>query len=193
MQGGNDMSDTHMNKENSVFQVAINLVLACLVSGLIIGVVYFITAPIAVEKNEMLKVQAMKGLVSDAESFEAVPNKDQWFEAKKDGKVIAYVIPSESKGYGGAIKMLVAVGADGKVIDYSILSSNETPGLGDNAAKQPFKSQFKGKLESDLTVVKDPSNKENIQAMTGATISSKAVTLAVKNAVNEVTEFTGGK
>lgn len=193
MQGGNDMSDTHMNKENSVFQVAINLVLACLVSGLIIGVVYFITAPIAVEKNEMLKVQAMKGLVSDAESFEAVPNKDQWFEAKKDGKVIAYVIPSESKGYGGAIKMLVAVGADGKVIDYSILSSNETPGLGDNAAKEPFKSQFKGKLESDLTVVKDPSNKENIQAMTGATISSKAVTLAVKNAVNEVTEFTGGK
>lgn len=187
------MSDTHMNKENSVFQVAINLVLACLVSGLIIGVVYFITAPIAVEKNEMLKVQAMKGLVSDAESFEAVPNKDQWFEAKKDGKVIAYVIPSESKGYGGAIKMLVAVEADGKVIDYSILSSNETPGLGDNAAKEPFKSQFKGKLESDLTVVKDPSNKENIQAMTGATISSKAVTLAVKNAVNEVTEFTGGK
>lgn len=187
------MSDTHISKDNSVFKVAINLVLACLVSGLIIGVVYFITAPIAVEKNELLKVQAMKELVSDAESFDAVPNKEQWFEAKKDGKVIAYVVPSESKGYGGAIKMLVAVSADGKVIDYNILSSNETPGLGDNAAKEPFKSQFKGKQEENLLVVKDPSNKDNIQAMTGATISSKAVTLAVKNAVNEVTEFTGGK
>lgn len=187
------MAESHISKDNSIFQVAINLVLTCLVSGLIIGVVYFITAPIAVQKNEMLKVQAMKALVSDAESFDPVGNKDQWFEAKKDGKVIAYVVPSESKGYGGTIKMLVAIGSDGKVIDYNILSSNETPGLGDNAAKEPFKSQFKGKKQEDLAVVKDPSNKENIQAMTGATISSKAVTLAVKNAVSEVTEFTGGK
>ena len=89
--------------------------------------------------------------------------------------------------------MLVAVTTDGKVIDYNILTSNETPGLGDNAAKEPFRSQFKGKQAEDLTVVKDPSNKEDIQAMTGATISSKAVTKAVKEAVEEVVQFTGGK
>ena len=82
--------------------------------------------------------------------------------------------------------MLVAVSPDGKVIDYNILSANETPGLGDNAAKEPFKSQFKDKTAEALTVVKDPSNKENIQAMTGATISSKAVTKGVKEAVEEV-------
>ena len=41
--------------------------------------------------------------------------------------------------------MLVAVTTDGKVIDYNILSANETPGLGDNAAKEPFRSQFKDK------------------------------------------------
>jgi electron transport complex protein RnfG len=187
------MSDAHVNKEYSIFQVAINLVAACLVSGLIIGVVYFITAPIAAQKNQMLTQQAMKDLVSDAQSFDTVPNKDSWYEAKKDGKVIAYVVPSESKGYGGAIKMLVAVSADGSVIDYNILSSNETPGLGDNASKEPYRSQFKGKKESNLTVVKDPSDKNDIQAMTGATISSRAVTLAVKNAVDEVADYTGGK
>lgn len=135
----------------------------------------------------------MKELVSDADNFKAVPDKEQWFAAEKGGKVIAYVVPSESKGYGGEIKMLVAISTDGKVIDYNILSSNETPGLGDNASKEPFRSQFKGKKEANLTVVKDPSDKEDIQAMTGATISSRAVTLAVKNAVNEVTELTGGK
>jgi len=187
------MSETHINKEDSIFKVAINLVAACLVSGLIIGVVYFITAPIAVQKNEMLKQQTMKELVKDAETFKEVPNKDQWFAAEKGGKVIAYVVPGESKGYGGPIKMLVAVTTDGKVIDYNILSSNETPGLGDNAAKEPFKSQFKEKQAEHLTVVKDPSNKEDIQAMTGATISSKAVTKAVKEAVEAVTEFKGGK
>ena len=89
--------------------------------------------------------------------------------------------------------MLVSVTSDGKIIDYNILSANETPGLGDNAAKEPFRSQFTGKQAEALTVVKDPSKKENIQAMTGATISSKAVTLAVKNAVEEVVQFTGGK
>ena len=89
--------------------------------------------------------------------------------------------------------MLVAVTADGKVIDYSILEHNETPGLGDNASKPAFRSQFKDKSSEQLVVVKDKSKAENIQAMTGATISSRAVTKAVKGAVDEVVAFTGGK
>jgi electron transport complex protein RnfG len=187
------MSHVDVKKEESIFKVAINLIMACLVSGLIIGIVYFITAPIATEKNEAIKQQSMKELVKDAETFKEVPSKKEWFAAEKAGKVIAYVVPVESKGYGGPIKMLVAVTTDGKVIDYNILSANETPGLGDKAAKEPFKSQFKEKKAEHLTVVKDPSDKEDIQAMTGATISSKAVTKAVKEAVEAVTEFAGGK
>ena len=187
------MSEAHVKKEYTVFQVASNLILACLFSGVIIGVVYFFTAPIAVEKNEMIKQQSMKELVKDAETFTAVQGKEEWFAAEKSGKVIAYVVPGETKGYGGPIKMQVAVTTDGKVIDYNIMSSNETPGLGDNAAKEPFKGQFKDKKAEHLAVVKDPSNKEDIQAMTGATISSKAVTKAVKEAVESVTAFAGGK
>ncbi|AWK50706.1 RnfABCDGE type electron transport complex subunit G [Clostridium beijerinckii] len=187
------MSDVDIKKEQSIFKIAINLIGACIISGVIIGIVYFITAPIAVEKNEMMKQESMKALVNDADNFKEISDKKEWFTAEKDGKVIAYVVPGESKGYGGAIKMLVAVTSDGKIIDYTILSANETPGLGDNAAKEPFRSQFAGKQAEDLTVVKDLSKKENIQAMTGATISSKAVTLAVKNAVEEVVQFTGGK
>ncbi len=187
------MEGAHVKKEYSIFQVAINLIITCLASGLILGLVYYVTAPIAAEKKEIAKQQSMRSLVSDADNFKAVPGKDQWFAAEKDGKVIAYVVPGESKGYGGEIKMLVAVKPSGEVIDYSITTSNETPGLGDNASKEPFRNQFKNKKESDLVVTKDASDKDDIQAMTGATISSKAVTLAVKNAVHEVTELTGGK
>lgn len=187
------MENAHVNKEYSIFQIAVNLIITCLASGLILGLVYYVTAPIAAEKKEVSKQESMKTLVSDADSFKAVSDKDQWFAAEKGGKVIAYVVPSESKGYGGAIKMLVAVKPTGEVIDYSITTSNETPGLGDNASKEPFKSQFKGKKEANLTVTKDASDKDDVQAMTGATISSRAVTLAVKNAVHEVTDFTGGK
>ena len=187
------MSDVDVKKEQSIFKVAINLIGACLISGIIIGIVYFITAPIAAEKSKMMTQQSMKALVADADNFKEVSGKEQWFTAEKDGKVIAYVVPGESKGYGGEIKMLVAVSSDGKVLDYSILTSNETPGLGSKAAEEPFKSQFKEKKADALTVTKDASNKENIQALTGATISSKAVTLGVKNAVEEVVKFTGGK
>jgi electron transport complex protein RnfG len=189
------MSEAHVkvNKEYSIFEIAINLVITCLVSGVIIGLVYFVTNPIATQKREIAKQESMKSLVSDADNFKAVDGKDGWFAAEKGGKIVAYVVPGESKGYGGAIKMLVAVKPTGEVIDYSITAANETPGLGDNASKEPFRNQIKGKKEANLVVTKDANDKDDVQAMTGATISSKAVTLAVKDAVHEVTELTGGK
>ena len=181
------------DKNNSIFKVAFNLIMACFISGCVIAAVYFVTAPVAAQKAEMMKQESMQGLVKDADSFKAVDGKKDWFAAQKDGKTVAYVVPGESKGYGGKIKMLVAVTADGKVIDFTILEHNETPGLGDNAQKPAFRGQFAGKASEHLTVVKDKGNKDDIQAMTGATISSRAVTKGVKQAVDEVTAFTGGK
>jgi electron transport complex protein RnfG len=187
------MSAEHVEKHYSIFQIAMNLTAACFVSGAIIAGTYFVTAPIAAQKAIVLKNNAMKALVKDAESFKVVDGKKEWFAAQKGGKTIDYVIPSESKGFGGAIKMLVAVTPDGKVIDYDILVHNETPGLGDNANKPAFRGMFKGKTADKLEVTKDPSKTDNIQAMTGATISSRAVTKGVKEAVEQVVEFAGGK
>jgi len=180
-------------KKYSIFQIAINLTIACFISGAIIAVTYFITAPVAVKTAAKIKTDAMKSLVTNAQKFNSVKNKTGWFAAEKDGKVIAYVVPAESKGYGGAISMLVSVTPEGKIIDFAILDSNETPGLGQNADKEPFKSQFKGKGTKDLVVVKDATKVNNIQAMTGATISSKAVTKGIKEAVEQVSQFVGGK
>lgn len=189
------MSGAHETKEYTIFQIAMNLAAACLVSGVIIALVYYFTAPIATEKSAMLKTQAMKALVKSADKFEPVEGKKDWFAAEKDGKIIDYIVPGESKGFGGAIKMLVAVTADGKVEGYSILAHNETPGLGDNADKAPFKNQFIGKVLEKLVVVKDPAQSDKIQAMTGATISSRAVTKGIAEAVEEVVKFQaeGGK
>ena len=184
MTGGN----TH-----SVFKIAANLAAACLVSGIVIGAVYYVTAPVAAQKAEIMQQESMKALVKDADSFTEVSDHAGWFAAKKAGKIQAYIVPSETKGYGGRIKLLVAVTADAKVIDYTILEHNETPGLGDKAQKIDFRQQFAGKGSENLQVVKDKSNTEAIQAMTGATISSRAVTKGVKQAVDAVAELTGGK
>lgn len=179
----------HSQEEtNSIFKVGINLTIACLLSGLIIAGTYAVTAPVAERERENLKTQAMKELVQDAESFKPVDGKAEWFAAVKGGKTIAYVVPAESKGYGGAIKMLAAVGGDGKVIDYKILSHLETPGLGDKATEPKFRKQFNGKSAQDLEVVKVPTDK-NIQALTGATITSRAVTKGIREVAEQVAAY----
>ena len=177
---------------SSIFHIASNLVAACFISGIVIGAVYYVTAPIAAEKAEQMKQESMRELVADAEAFQPVDGHEGWFVAEKDGAAVAYIVPSETKGYGGRIRMLVAVTGEGKVIDFSILEHNETPGLGDNAQKPAFRNQFREKDAHLLEVVKDPSDKEHIQAMTGATISSRAVTLGVRQAVDAVVAFKGG-
>lgn len=182
-----------MSGETNVVKVAANLTLACLFSGVIIAGVHTITAPEAARQKELAKTQAMQELVKDADQFTPIAGKNGWFEAKKGGKLLAVVLPSESKGYGGAIKLLVAVAPDGKVYDFKVLGHNETPGLGDNIKKPKFKDQFAGKSLEQLNVVKQPvSDGSAVEAITGATISSRAVTAAVREAVEAVAaESTG--
>ena len=178
--------------EHSIVKIASNLAMACFISGLVIGAVYYVTAPVAAQKAEEMKQESMRSLVAEADSFADIPGEEGCFAAQKDGRTVAYIIPSESKGYGGRIKLLVAVDTEGKVLDFNILEHNETPGLGDNAQKPAFRNQFAGKGAELLEVTKDPSNKENIQAMTGATISSRAVAKGVKEAAEKAGELAKG-
>jgi Na+-translocating ferredoxin:NAD+ oxidoreductase subunit G len=187
------MSAEHHDSNSSILKIALNLTATCLISGVIIAGTYFVTAPVAAQKAVETKQNTMKALVPQADSFKEIEGKNAWYAAEKGGEIIAYVVPGETKGYGGAIQLLVAVSKEGTVIDYSCTKHNETPGLGDKATKSPFKDQFEGKSSANLVVTKDPSNKNDIQAMTGATISSRAFTKAVKQAVDEVVEFEGGK
>lgn len=184
------MSD---EKKYSIFQIAINLTAACFISGIIIAAVYFITAPISEKNAQIQKENSMKELITDATSFRAVEGKENFYEALNNDKVIGYVVSTETKGYGGTITIMSAVDTDGTVIGYNILSHNETPGLGDRTAKAPFKDQFKGKTVETLKVTTDKSDETDIQAITGSTISSKAVTDGVKTAVEEVDQYIGGK
>ena len=183
------MAENH--EQSNIFKIALNLILTCLVSGCIIGAVFFITGPTAAAKAEQMKQESMKALVPDADNFKEIAGKKDTFLAQKGGQTIAFIVPSEPKGYGGPIKMLVAVSKDGTILDYTILEANETPGLGDNASKPPFRNQLKGKKLDNLEVTKTPSDTKHIQAMTGATISSRAVTKGVKEAVEAAAQLGG--
>ncbi len=91
---------------------------------------------------------------------------------------------SYGKGYSSYIDTLIAVDTDFKVQKISILDQKETPGLGDEIDTAVFKKQFEGKDIDHLKVVKTETT-EDIQAVSGATISSRAVTEdAVRNGVD---------
>ncbi|WP_371368560.1 Na(+)-translocating ferredoxin:NAD(+) oxidoreductase complex subunit G [Sporomusa rhizae] len=182
----------HDDKNNSIFKIAMNLTITCFISGVIIAGTYAITEPTAAEQRVKAKNDAMKELVKDAEAFKAIDGKEGWYAGIKGGKVIAYVVPASSKGYGGSIDMLAAVTPEGKAMDFKVLKHNETPGLGDKMVEPKFRKQFTNKAASDMEVVKVPTDK-NIQALTGATITSRAVTKGVREAVEAVATYSASQ
>jgi len=181
------MTHTDPNN-NSMFKITLNLTMATLLAGMIIAVVYYFTAPIAEIQRIRQKEQSMKELVPDAASFVEIEGKTEWFKAEKEGKVIAYLVLTHQKGFDGHIKMFVAVTPDKKVIGYKVLSHRETPGLGDQAFKPKFAGQFTGKGLENMELVKI-QEEGTILAITGATITSRAVTTAVKNVLTELDTY----
>jgi len=109
-----------------------------------------------------------------------------YYEAESSGKVIGNIFVIIEKGYGGDLKVMCAIDSDNTVKSVKVLdASNETPGLGQNTANEDFYGQYSG-LHREITVQKGSAKSENneINAVTGATISSKAVTSAVNKALS---------
>ncbi len=105
----------------------------------------------------------------------------------QSGQVVGWAVSAETMGFQDKIRVLVGLSADGsEITGVQILSSLETPGLGDKIKTLEFRGQFAGKKTSEpLQVVKGgPSAANSIDAITGATISSRAVTRAVNQAVS---------
>ncbi len=106
-----------------------------------------------------------------------------------NGKVFA--VACSPKGYGGEISMMVGIKEDLTVINISIIdSAKETPGLGSGINKEEFYRQYSGK-GANIGVVKTGAGGNEVQAVTGATISSRAVTKGVNDAIAAVSEVVG--
>lgn len=181
--------------------LAISSVAACLLS-----LTNFATAGTIVQLNEQTNKAARQEVLSEATDFEQIPpeklakiateigieNPEEVVEAfigTNGGAVVGYTVKTApTSGYAGEIQMLTGISADGVITGISILKSNETPGLGAQAVLPAFKDQYKEKSAlAEVTVVKTtPETGSNaIQAITGATITSRAVTSGV-NMANQV-------
>ena len=106
------------------------------------------------------------------------------YKATKDGEFIGAAVESSANGFGGALNVLVGFDKDGNIIDYSLLSHAETPGLGSKAAdwfKKGQKGDITGKNpgKGALVVNKDGGD---VDAITASTITTRAFLNAVNNA-----------
>ena len=170
-----------------------------LVSGLCLGVVYDVTkapieaATIAANNATYKQVLPDADNFSDVEGSTEIANLgfggveiESVLEAKDaSGAVVGHVINSLSNdSYGGAVKLSIGFDADGTITGVGIRETSDTPGLGLKAKDDDYRNQFVGKNCDKLTVTKSGSASDTeINAISGATITSNATTNAVNAAL----------
>lgn len=187
---------------NKIIKDAIILTVITLVSGFGLGYVHDITAE-PIKKAEYDKKQATyKNVLQTATSFDDVKIDEKGLTTVQEtfaeqavteivkgtdnGKEAGYVVTVVSKGgYGGDITMSVGISSEtNKITGVDFLAMSESPGLGDNAKKPEWNIQYKEKDSDSLKVVKEqPKADDEIQAITGATITSRCVTKGVSAAL----------
>lgn len=174
------------NREDIIKPVGVLLAI-CIIIPLALSVTNKVTAKKIAELEAVNSKKNMQSLI-DADNFEECENGEiTYYAAINGGKTAAYIFTESSKGYGGDVSVMTAIKPDGTVAGVAILDvSGETPGLGQNAAKESFFSQYIG-LKNGVSVLKNGAKAENneVDAVTGATITSTAVTRAVNKALDD--------
>lgn len=181
-----------------IIKLGIRLMLFTLIAGLALGGVYVLTEePIAQQtiikddaarKAVLPGVDAFEEMTGDAlvaaQSASTSASLTQAYAGYKGDAKAGYTFKLLVKGYGGNVELTVGIDTEGVVTGVSIGTHSETPGLGAKATDPSFLNQFVGKTEA-VTVVKTPPQKANeVQAISGATITSRAVSSGVNEARN---------
>ena len=179
-----------MAAKSNLTNMVLVLGLVCLLCSAVLGGAYVITkAPIeaaAAAKTQQAVAQVLPHF--ETLEYDASGN---YYTAKDGETVVGYAIESSVVGFGGPLSLMVGVTADGVVYNTSVLSHSETPGLGAKCSTDAkFIDQWRGFDPSvkKLSVKKDGGD---VDAITASTITSRAYTLAVSQALDIYKEIAG--
>ena len=193
-------------KSKALIKDALILFLITIISGGLLGAVYDLTKePIAIQQEES-KLNAYREVMKEADRFEEEDSKlmkkcekqlkgdyvtngimvSHALKAFQGKQQLGYVIQVIDKdGFGGDIEIIVGINNDKIITGVEILSIDETVGFGMNAKKEEFRNQYLGKKVDEFKVVKNGSQKDDeIDALSGATITSKAMTYGINGALD---------
>ena len=197
-----------MQKNNSMIKDALILFVITIISGLCLGLVYQITLIPIKNAEQKAKQEAYKKVFTAAAAFEEDSALTQALaDYSAEGAVLEEVMAAKdasdnelgyvmtligTEGYGGEIKMSVGVDASGAITGLEVLSMSETAGLGAKCTSEEFRGQFVGINADEITVVKGEAGGDNeIAAISGATVTSNAVTKAVNAGLSFLKAYAG--
>ena len=179
-----------------MFKLGLNLLIISAVAALLLALTNSVTASTIAQRNEQANAEARKLVLESAQDFEQVKDAktdnskgvevSEIYVAKDaSGNTVGYTLKVLPSGYGGTIELMVGIdSAKGQVSGINVVSNSETAGLGAKSTDPEFSDQYKGKPLEELSVLKNgtPGDTE-IKAISGATITSTAVTNGVDAAI----------
>ncbi len=153
------------------------LLAICVVVGAVLAVVNQFTAPLIAANEEAANLATYSAVLPEADGFTELDCDYEGVTAVLVANNGAgYVITAQSKGYGGQVPAAVSFDSEGNILHVIMMSNDETPGLGQKVTEESFYTQFDGLAAEELTI-------NDIDAVTGATISSKASVKAINYAI----------
>lgn len=161
---------------NEIIKPVLVLVCICLVVTALLAYINSVTSPIIAKAEQEKTEQAMSEVLTEADGFEKLETEnlpERVTEVYTANNGSGYVFMLTTKGYGGDMKLICGMKADGTIEQCKTLSHAETSGLGSKTAEDPYRNQYCGKNSDTLS---------EVDAITGATISSTAYKNAIEDA-----------
>jgi electron transport complex protein RnfG len=161
-----------------IVKYGFTLALICIIAAGLLSGVSLLTKSKIISQAQAEEEASLREVMPLAMHFEAVKPKDDilYYKAHdKEGKLIGVAFKASGKGYSSTIETMVGMLKDGTITAIKVLSQNETPGLGARVAEPEFTGQFE-----------NLKNISSVNAITGATISSRAVTDSVQKKAGEI-------
>lgn len=181
---------------NNVVKMFLNLTVVAVLSGLILSAVYNSADPLIQANREKELKEAIFLVLPEAKDYRAVEKtigKEKftvYVGLDAEGEPVGVAFKADGGGFQGNIAIMVGMGLDYlKLKGIKVLEQLETPGLGNRIGEPAFEAQFKGvDVKPKIEYIKNrkPEKPNQIQAITGATISSNAVVTNINNAVAKV-------
>ena len=170
-----------MSNWNKIFKPIVVLCVICIVVTGALAATNGVTAPIIEAATLAAQEAARTELLPDAQSFEKVEGIDvaNVSDVYRTTNDVGVVITSSAKGYGGDVVVMTAITPDGNIKQIKVTEQSETKGIGSNVVSTPsYWERYEGVSAAQALVLN-----QDIDAYSGATISSRAVLTAVNSAI----------
>jgi len=175
-----------------VKKLILTLTILGIISALSLAFVFEWTTPIIEKHQEVARKEAIMAVLPNSDSYtEVVKDGTTFYEGNKDGEV---AMLTSGGGFQGEIELMLGANpSQGKIFAIQVLNHQETPGLGAYITGEDYENNFIDKPFGDYKVVKRPvSSPMEVEAISGATISSAKVTNIIEEAINKMKLAYGG-